>query len=202
MEGVARMNECIFCGTLVRDPTHGLKTKATGDDMCVITIRMSTKSSNGEWYSCFVEAFSYGGIARYIQDLLKKGMKVIAFCSYSSVREEVPEPFVEKMGKKYFNRPYFVVHRIYCTETPEKDDFAEEQYDEVFSGQLDKVMSNVVYNKGRSGKGEYDYKGKSIRYENNSLGKFVGKDEAYYKNIIDKAVQNVDLNIGKKEDKK
>ena len=77
------MNKCIFCGSLAKDPTQGLKAK-NGNDMVVLLIRMMEKDQNGKWTNQLVEVYAFGNYALWLEKNLHKDMKIIAVCDVTT----------------------------------------------------------------------------------------------------------------------
>ena len=189
------MNKCIFCGSLAKDPTQGLKA-SNGNDMVVLLIRMMEKDHNGKWTNQLVEVYAFGNYALWLENHLHKDMKIIAVCN---VKTRIQPLGVDKKTnkQKMFHRAYFFLSEFFCTESPEKPDYAEEQEDVVFSGALGEVMVDAAAYQQSKVKNDFDYSKPARHYRKL---KNYPKDEAEYSAMLDEIVEQNNVEVEKQEE--
>lgn len=183
------MNKCIFCGRLAKEPTKGLHTKGKMDPMCILLIQLVERDFTGKWVNTLVEVFSFRNRAIWAEKKLRKGMKLIAICTMKTVRYEL-QPEVGKTKKRIFYKPFFILEQMFCTETPELDDYAQDRDDVVFAGVLGETLVDAAAYQQSRQKNDYDYSKSARQYKAKVE---YPKDEGYYNDMLDNIAENADM---------
>lgn len=185
------MNNCVFCGTVALPPIKRLLTKENSAPLTIFRIQMWRRHKD-DFVADYVDIFAFGILAEIVMNKLKKSMKVVAVCTLISKKSELPrypdEP--PNARPRFWNRPYFVLKKYFCTETPEKadvsEDFAEDHIDDVFSGELGKVMEKAA----KAQQNRIDYSKPPKRYKDKVN---YPKNDDYYSQMLDDIVKNADM---------
>ena len=183
------MNKCIFCGRLSKEPTKGLHTKGKMDPMCILLIQLVERDFTGKWVNTLVEVFSFRNRAIWAEKKLRKGMKLIAICTMKTVRYEL-QPEVGKTKKRIFYKPFFILEQMFCTETPELDDYAQDRDDVVFAGVLGETLVDAAAYQQQRQKNDYDYSKSARQYKAKVE---YPKGEGYYNDMLDNIADNADM---------